>query len=153
MKEKIIIRKATIKDLDVLSELDLAYCKYENSLDKRIEVSPIKEIRKANEKYMKLGTQYFLAEEGKFPLGFIDINFRLQGKERTAVIHTLFVNEVARGKGVGNKLVQHVFSLFKKNKCTRVASFSHIANKNAQNFWKKNGFNLEEGYYMSRRLK
>jgi len=153
MKEKIIIRKATMKDLDVLTELDLGYQKYENSLDKRIKVSTWKETKDVNKKFMKLGTLYFIAEENGISLGFIDINFRLQGQERTGVIHTLFVKKEARGKGIGRKLAQYVLKLFKKNKCTRIASFSHIANKNAQSFWRRNGFDLEEGFYLSRRIK
>lgn len=153
MKTNIRVRRASKKDLDILAKLDLGYCKYENSLDKRIEIPKIKELRKANEKYMKLGTLYFIAEENKTPLGYISINFCLQGRENTGVLHTLFVDEKARGRGIGNMLVQHVFDLFKKNKCTRVRSFMHIANKNAQAFWRKHGFELEEGYTASKRMK
>jgi len=153
MKTNIKIRKATKKDLDILAKLDLGYCLYENSLDKRIEIPTIKELRITTEKYMKLGTVYFIAEESKIPLGYISINFCLQGREHTGVIHTLFIDEKARGRGIGNMLVQYVFDLFKKNKCTRVRSFMHIANRNAQAFWKKQGFELEEGYTASRRMK
>jgi ribosomal protein S18 acetylase RimI-like enzyme len=147
------IRKATEKDLNIIAKFDQGYGLYENSLDKRLGVSKIAELKKVNKKFMRLGTLYFIAEEKGIPLGFIDINFRLQGKEHTGVIHTLFVKEDARGKGIGKILVQHVLKLFKKNKCTRIASFSHAANKNAQAFWKKNGFELEEGFHLSKRLK
>lgn len=147
------IRKATIEDLKDIAELFLEYDKYEHNLDRNVKLLSLKEIIKSEKEHMKLGTEYILAEEDNKILGALNLNIDERGKEKIGVLHTLIVRKDSRGRGIGNQLVKYAFAYFKKKGCKRVKTFIHAANKNAKVFWEKQGFNLEEGYTASRRLK
>lgn len=147
------IRKATKKDLDEISKLNYEYGEYENELDKNVKNSSLKDIKKQDLKYFKLGTIYFLIEENKKVIGSLSINLDKRGKENVGVLHTLIITKEARGKGYGFRLVNYAFDYFKKHNCRRVRTFIHFANKNAQEFWKKQGFELEHGYTAVKILK
>lgn len=147
------IRKATLKDLNKIAELSLEYAKYENRLNRDIKVESLKEIEKQEGNWIKLGTKYILAQEDNELLGMMALNLGKIGKEKIGIIHTTIIREKARGKGIGNALVDYVFNYFKKNKCKRVKSFVHIKNKNAFKFWTKQGFETEEGYAIQKMLK
>lgn len=147
------IRKATKIDMNEISKLNHEYGKYENELDKEVHNSSLKDIKKQDLKYFKLGTIYFLIEEDKKVIGSLSINVDKRGKENVGVLHTLIITKEARGKGYGARLVNYAFDYFKKHKCIRVKTFIHFANKNAQIFWKKQGFELEHGYTGVKTLK
>ena len=147
------IRLATPKDLPEIAELFCEYGQYEHNLDKNVEAPKLKEEQEQNKAHMNLGTKYILLEEEGKIVGILNFNIDKRGKEKVGVLHTLIITKAARGKGYGGKLVDFAFSNFKKQGCRRVRTFIHFANKNAQGFWKKYGFNLEHGYIASRRLK
>lgn len=152
--DKMIIRKATKKDLKKIAELFLEYGKYENKLDKNVKVEGLKELESTEKEHMKLGTEYLIAEDNEEKiLGVLNTNIDKRGKEKVGVLHTLIVTEKARGSGIGNKLVKSALDYFKKKYCRRVKTFIHIANKNALDFWKKQGFHTEQGYHAVKMLK
>ena len=146
------IRKAIKKDLGRIAELFLEYDKYENNFDKDVELCSLNEVRKAEEEHINLGTKYLLAEEDGKIVGALNFDIDKRGKEKIGVLHTLIITKEARGKGFGSKLVNYALSHFKLNKCKRVKTFIHLKNKNAYEFWKKQGFKTEAGYSASRRL-
>lgn len=147
------IRKATKKDLDKISKLFYEYGEYEHSLDKSVEKQSIKDIKKQDKHFMKLGTIYLILEENKEPQGVLSLNLCLQGKERIGIIHTTIITDKARGKGYGKLLFNYALNFFKRKKCTRLRTLVHDKNKNAQGFWKSQGFELEKGYWATKRLK
>ena len=146
------IRKATIKDLGEIAKLFLEYGELEHKLDKNVRKESLKDILKIEKEHMKLGTEYFIVEENDNLLGVINTNIDKRGKEKIGVFHTIIITKEARGKGYGKKLLKHVSNYFKKKGCLRVRTFIHKANKNALNFWIKQGFQTEEGYHASKRL-
>ena len=147
------IKKATLKDVKEIAELSLEYAKYESKLNKEIKIKSLREIEKEERNWIKLGTKYILAKEGKETLGILSFNIDRRGKEKVGVLHTTIIKEKSRGKGVGKALVNYVLDYFKKNKCRRVKTFIHIKNKNAFKFWTKQGFETEEGYTAEKRLR
>jgi N-acetylglutamate synthase-like GNAT family acetyltransferase len=148
------IRKATKKDLKEITELSYEYGQFENKLDKNIEIEKdLKKLQKIQEKWMCLGTKYILAQEKDEILGVLSFNIDKRGKEKIGILHTLIVTKEARGKGYGGELVKYALNYFKENRCTRVRTFAHFANKNAQKFWKSKGFELEHGYMGTKVMK
>jgi N-acetylglutamate synthase-like GNAT family acetyltransferase len=147
------IQKATIKDLKEIAKLFLEYDKYECRLDKNMKKSSLNAVEKDEKEHFKLGTEYLIIKEEDNIIGALNINIDKRGKEKIGILHTLIITKKARGQGYGNKLVDYALNYFKKQKCRRVKTFIHIANKNALDFWKNQGFNVEEGYTASKRLK
>jgi N-acetylglutamate synthase-like GNAT family acetyltransferase len=147
------IRKATKKDIKDIAKLSLEYAKYENKLNKEIKIRSLKEIEKEEKNWVKLGTKYILAKEGKETFGVLSFNIDKRGKEKIGVLHTTIIKENLRGKGVGKALVNYALNYFKKNDCRRVKTFIHIKNKKAFKFWTKQGFETEEGYNAEKKLK
>jgi N-acetylglutamate synthase-like GNAT family acetyltransferase len=148
-----IIRKATKKDLKDIAKLFLEYGEYENSLDKNVKIESFRKIILTEKQHMKLGTEYFILEDNSEVLGVLNLNIDLRGREKIGVLHTLIITKKARDRGYGKKLVKYAFKYFKKKGCKRVRTFIHIANKNALGFWKKGGFQVEEGFSAIRELR
>jgi len=148
-----IIRKATKKDLKSIAELLNEYTKYEHSLNKKIRVESLKELKREEKKHFSEGCIYFIAGDNRESVGCLNANIDRRGKSKIGVIHNLIITKNARGKGYGNKLIEFAFNYFKKKGCKRVKTFIHGANKNAKGFWEKQGFELEEGYSGSMKLK
>jgi len=146
------IRKATKNDLKEIARLMKEYAKYENNLDENIKVGSLKKIEKEERVLFGFGTKYALAEEDKKILGVLGFNIDRRGKEKIGAIHSTIVLEKARKKGVGKSLVVYVLKYFKKNNCRRVRTFIHKNNKNAINFWAKQGFETTEGYSVEKML-
>lgn len=147
------IRIATIKDLKEIAKLFLEYDEYECKLDKNVKKCSLNEIEKDEKEHMEFGTIYFILEEKGKTIGALNVDIDRRGKERIGILHTLIITKEARGNGYGNKLVDYALAYFKKQNCRRVKTFIHIANKNALGFWKNRGFNFEEGYTASKKLK
>lgn len=147
------IRLATKKDLNAIAELFYEYGEYEHSLDKNVETPKLKEEMEQIKEHMKSGTKCILLEEEGKVSGVLNFDIDKRGKEKVGVLHTLIVTKNSRGKGYGKALTDYALNYFKKKGCIKVRTFIHYANKNAQEFWKKNGFRLEHGYVASRRLK
>jgi N-acetylglutamate synthase-like GNAT family acetyltransferase len=147
------IRNATIKDVKEIVKLSLEYGRYEENLNKDIKVKNLKAIEKQEKKWIKLGTKYIFAEKDNEILGMVAFNLGKIGKEKIGIIHTVIVREKARGKGVGDKLINYVLNYFKKNNCKRVKGFVHIKNKNALKFWTEHKFEKEKGFAIQKKLK
>lgn len=147
------IRKATKKDLEAIFKLLYEYTKYENNLDKKVNLESLAKIRKEETKHFKTGTLYFVIEENKKIIGCLNANIDKRGKGKVGVIHNLFILEEARGKGYGNELVKFAFKYFKEKGCSKAKTFVFLKNKKAKTFWEKKGFNLDLGYSGSVKLK
>jgi len=143
---KMKIREATKRDLNQIAELLNEYTKYEHSLDKKIRVESLKELKKEETKHFSEGAIYFIAEEKGNAIGCLNANIDRRGKSKIGVIHNLIITKNARGKGYGDELVKYVFNYFKKKGCKRVKTFIFLKNKKAKDFWSKKGFNLDLGY-------
>jgi len=153
MGDKIKIREATKRDFNSISKLNYEYGEYEKGLDNKIHNSSLKDIKKQDLNHFIDGTTYFLIEKNKKLIGVLSINIDKRGIDNIGVLHTLIITKEERGKGYGSKLAEFAYNYLKNNKCRRVRTFIHFANKNAQEFWKKQGFELEHGYTGVKMLK
>lgn len=149
------IRKATIRDIDAITELFQEYDLYEKSLNRKRKVDSYKSIRKQALFYFKKPTFIFfvIEKDGKI-IGVQDLDVRKRGKESLGVLHTMVITKKERGKGYGDKLFKEAIKYLKSKKCVSVSSLVEAYNKPAQKYWKKQGFSLYGPVYrMNKRLK
>ncbi|WP_069650113.1 GNAT family N-acetyltransferase [Caloranaerobacter ferrireducens] len=81
-------------------------------------------------------------------VGTIDNNSRLMLPEKIGYIPLLVVLKKYRRIGIGSKLTKELIGWFKEKGIDLVELYTSIANKNAREFWEKNGFgiNLERRF-------
>jgi len=142
-----IIRKATVKDLKSLNELQIGLAKYEAKLRKTL-VNPEK-VRKWYERhYEKLiknkNSIFFVAEEkGKivgYILGQIETPTHIHIYKKRGYIRDAFVLKEFRGKEVGKKLTKKLLEWFKSKGIKWIKVDAYTNNKVGIKFWEKMGF-------------
>jgi len=154
MNTQISIRKANLKDLDRISELGLEHDKYEHSLNNSVKVSSFKKYEEITKRAMhNPAFVFFLAEENKNIVGWINCSIDVRGNQKLGVFHDIIITKSERGKGIGTKLMKAMFNYFKTKNCSSVKSFVHTKNKNALKFYENLGFQAEEGYHIRKELK
>ena len=72
--------------------------------------------------------------------GSIVIENKIRG-EKAGHIEDIVVNEVYRGKGVGEKLIKELIKIGKDKGCYRITL---LCNKSLEKFYMKNGFKAKE---------
>lgn len=147
------IRKANKKDLNDIEKLSLEYSEYENGLDDGIILKNFSEIKNNEEKWIALGTEYLIAENMGEVVGFLSFTIDKSGKENIGNIHTTIIKNGRRGQGIGKRLFNYAKQIFKRGDCRRIKTFIHKKNKGAFKFWKKQGFEMEEGFLGTIKLK
>lgn len=139
-----IIQKATINELDLLTELfDLYRVFYEQKSDLEGERKFLKE-RIINEESI-----VYMACDGNNPLGFVQLypSFSSVSMIRSWVLNDLFVKEPFRGKGVGEKLINKAIEFSKGTGAKGVLLETGKQNVNAQRLYEKLGFVRESNYF------
>jgi len=145
---EIVIRQATIKDLNEILRFNLELFKKERrEYDKLLDVSWT---------YGVEGKKYFrgrikkkdgfvvVAESGGRVIGYLcgGLNkmesYRIQKKH--AELENMFVEKKFRGKGIGGKLTESFFTWCKENKVERVSVSASFDNKEAVAFYERMGF-------------
>jgi ribosomal protein S18 acetylase RimI-like enzyme len=142
----IIIRKASIKDLEGILVLSQKLFEYETRFN-----------REFNQEwtYSESGKEYFkiriegdksialVAEESGEIVGYAISymqNFAFRKKNPLAELENMFVEEGFRGKGVGTMLVEEIKKQLKKRNVLRLKVEAFYPNTQAINFYKKLGF-------------
>ena len=148
MKNKIIIRKANIKDLESILKLNSIlfkneYQKFDNTMDLKWT-------------YSKEGKKYFkdnivkkngfvdVAEYNNKIIGYLvgNLSERLSHRKaaKYAELENMIIEKKFRGKGIGRKLTKDFISWCKKNKVNYISVTASAKNKDAISLYKKSGF-------------
>lgn len=139
-----IIQKATLKELDSLTELfDLYRVFYEQ----RPNLEGAREFLKA--RIMNDESVVFLAFDGNNPVGFVQLypSFSSVSMMRSWVLNDLYVKEQFRGKGAGEKLIYKAIQFAKETGAKGVMLETDKENLNAQRLYEKIGFERESNYF------
>ncbi len=139
-----IIQKATLKELDSLTELfDLYRVFYEQ----RPNLEGAREFLKA--RIMNDESVVFLAFDGNNPVGFVQLypSFSSVSMMRSWVLNDLYVKEQFRGNGAGEKLIHKAIQFAKETGAKGVMLETGKENLNAQRLYEKIGFERESNYF------
>jgi len=83
-------------------------------------------------------------------IGYAVLAFRTVPHAHTALLHSLFVKDNFRNKGIGSKIIEYAEKLVLQNKIEILLLEVGAENKNATNLYKKLGFEeyglLQKGY-------
>lgn len=140
------IRKATEKDIERLSELQIDLEKYERRFCKILKDSGSVDeyLKKSRERIKREDCVFFVAEEASkiigYVLGEIEKPAHHYIYENRGFIVDAFISKEHRGKGIGEKLTEKLLEWFKSKgiKWVKVSAFT--TNISAIGFWKKMGF-------------
>ncbi|MEH7438231.1 GNAT family N-acetyltransferase [Neobacillus drentensis] len=139
-----LIQKATINELDVVTELfDLYRVFYEQASD----LTAAKEFLK--ERIVNEESVIFVALEDNEALGFVQLypSFSSVSMKRSWVLNDLYVKKQARGKGVGENLINMALHFAKDSGAKGVLLETGKENINAQRLYEKIGFVKETNYF------
>ena len=139
-----IIKKATVIDLDALTELfDL----YRVFYKQRSNPDVAREFLQA--RILNNESVIFLNVEGDQPVGFVQLypSFSSVSMKRSWVLNDLFVKEQFRGRGAGEKLINMAIQFAKETGAKGVLLETGEDNLNAQRLYEKIGFERESNYF------
>lgn len=148
MKNKIIIRKASIKDLDYILKLNFTlfkneYQKFDKSMDLKWTYSE-KGKRYFKDRIIKKDGFVEVAEHNDKIVGYLSggISERVsyRKKAKYAELENMITEKKFRGQGIGRKLTKSFIDWCKKNKINYVSVTTSTANKQALSLYKKSGF-------------
>jgi ribosomal protein S18 acetylase RimI-like enzyme len=142
---KLVVRKATIKDLESLHDLHTRLFSFEQKIDPLLKNNLSHELKGRYRKRLKNKNHaFFIAEADGKPVGYsygwIEktpdwFEPRLKGY----ICHVLVLKEF-RGKGIGEKLTSRMEKHFKANNVRWVMLSVHAKNIRARKVWKSLGF-------------
>ncbi|WP_186670287.1 N-acetyltransferase [Sporosarcina sp. BP05] len=138
------IQKATVNDLDSLSELfDLYRIFYHQKSNVKGAKEFVKD-RLSNEESV-----IFIAFDANNPIGFVQLypSFSSVSMKRTWVLNDLYVRESVRGKGFGDKLIKKALSFAEETGAKGVLLETNIENITAQKLYEKIGFTKEKNHF------
>lgn len=138
------IRKATINELDSLTELFDSYrVFYQQESDIQGAKSFIKE-RLLNE-----DSVVFIAYDEGNEVGFVQLypTFSSVSMKQSWVLNDLYVNASARKKGFGEKLIQKAIEFAEETGAKGLALETGQENVTAQRLYEKIGFKKESNYF------
>lgn len=138
-----IIRRATIDDLDKLSIL---FAQYRVFYEQAFEPDAAKQFlteRLANEESI-----VFVAMENDQQVGFTQLypSFSSVGMKKIWILNDLFVSGDHRQKGIARSLVKYVIEYCKTTGRKKVALSTAYTNTNAQKLYEQLGFAREDFY-------
>ena len=149
MKKEVSIRKATLKDLHAINNLNNQFCNHlTNKYPARKEIINLKLSKKKLIELIKQDLRskikgYFLIEKNGTPIGFsrfwikkppVWIKFK-----KEADITDLFINSKYRKKGYGKELLNHTINFLNKKDCKLFTLGVHPKNP-AQKLYLRVGF-------------
>lgn len=139
-----MIQKATLHDLDALTELfDLYRLFYQQKSDLEGARGFLKE-RLTNDESM-----VFIAYDNQNPVGFVQLfpSFSSVSMKRSWVLNDLYVKEEVRGQGVGGILLKKAIQFAESTGAKGVLLETAEDNKKAQRLYEKVGFKKESNYF------
>ncbi|MCL6572651.1 MAG: GNAT family N-acetyltransferase [Bacillus sp. (in: Bacteria)] len=139
-----IIQKATINDLDSLTEL---FNLYRVFYDQKSDLIGARAFLKERLRYDD--SVVFIAHDRNKLLGFVQLypSFSSVNMRKIWVLNDLFVKEQTRGKGVGEKLLKQGIEFAKKTGAKGIFLETGQENVIAQRLYEKIGFEREEHYF------
>lgn len=137
------IRKASIDDLQALSEL---FAQYRVFYRQPYEVDQAKEF--INKRLTNEDSVIFVAEENGVLAGFTQLypSFTSVGMKEIWILNDLFVNEQFRKRGIGELLIKTVFSYSKETGRKSVILTTEDNNITAQRLYEKVGMERANYY-------
>ena len=141
------IRKASVKDLDVLTELWYEEEKLHNRFGKHAKMR--KNAKKLIYNFLKSNIKKpyysaFIAEDKGKAIGALNGQIKkwhfVEDVGLYGYCSTIFVKESYRNKGVAKRLFNQMNLWFKSKKIKVTALFVHSKNKSALKVWKNLGF-------------
>ena len=141
---KLKIRKATVKDLDIVAELFLKQLRELKKFEPSLKVGTKKEAKKAVRGWGK-HTKYFVilvAEADREIVGFVNgMTYRHSIRnKREGFVNNTYVLPEYRRKGIATKLLTSIIKKFKMRNLTMCTLDAYVKNKKAISLWKKMGF-------------
>lgn len=139
-----MIQRATINDLNALSELFDSYrifYKQESNLE------GAKSFLK--ERLVNDDSVVFIAYDETNPVGFVQLypTFSSVSMKRSWVLNDLYVNASARKKGFGEKLIKKAIKFAEETGAKGVSLETGHDNVTAQSLYEKIGFKKESNYF------
>ncbi|MFA6493371.1 MAG: GNAT family N-acetyltransferase [Patescibacteria group bacterium] len=143
------IRKATIKELETIQQLNLDHFNYEIELfDETLNNKWTFSKKGANYFIKKINNEksvVLIAEEDNKIIGILvgeipPKDFSRKPRIILAEMKQLFLDKNYRSKGIGSALVDEFFKWAKKQKATRAQVCASVTNIDGVRFYKKHGF-------------
>jgi ribosomal protein S18 acetylase RimI-like enzyme len=143
---KLIVRKATLRDLDSLHEMHKELIDFESKIDpllkKKIMFSRSRE--RYRKSFSKKNHVFFIAEIDGNPVGYayglIEKSPYWIEPNLKGYLCDVLIRKGFRGKGIGEMLVNQMEKYFKKNKVHWLMLGVYSKNSNAKKVWKGLGF-------------
>lgn len=142
-----LIRKAKVKDLEILSKKSLELLKYHQKFDKYFSPSiNAKGLLKSFLKKSIYSKNYYLivAELDKKIVGYAlaTLSFRppIFKHREIGFINDVYVDENFRRKGVGKLFLREMLNWFKDNNINNIELAVHSMNNLGNEFWEKEKF-------------
>jgi ribosomal protein S18 acetylase RimI-like enzyme len=142
-----IIRRATIKDLEQLS---LLFAQYRVFYEQSFEPAPCREF--LEERLNKEESVVFVALDEDAYAAFTQLypSFSSVGMKKIWILNDLFVSAEHRQKGIARSLISHVIDYAKTTGRTKVVLSTAYSNINAQKLYEKMGFFKEDFFNYER---
>jgi ribosomal protein S18 acetylase RimI-like enzyme len=140
----VVILKATLNDLDSLTELfDL----YREFYQQKSDTNGAREFLK--ERLNKKESVIFIALDENDPVGFVQLYplFSSVSMVRIWLLNDLYVKETVRGKGYGEGLLNKAIAYAEETGAKGLTLETGEENKIAQRLYEKIGFKRETSYF------
>lgn len=142
----------SIDDVKVTSEnlYKLAFESGKNSrflLDNKFQLNDFQRLYKIwvdNSVSKKIADDVLIYIEDSKPIGFVTYKI----KDKNATIGLIAVDSKSQGKGIGGKLVNHLESILYQKEIKNLRIPTQLANIQACNFYKKQGYLIKETKYI-----
>jgi len=143
-----MIRKATIKDLKILAQMNFKFqISEKEASDEMIEIKSLDFIEDKLRKQLKEEKIIFIiAEEERIPIGFMKGLIEYEdyyGEKKIGYPSMAYVDEKHREKRIGEKMLDYLIDEFKKRGAYLITAFVNASNKKALNLVHKKGFGIQ----------
>lgn len=138
-----VIRQATIADLDQLSIL---FAEYRVFYEQAFEPDAAKQF--LEERLSRQESIIFIAIENEQQAGFTQLypSFSSVGMKKIWILNDLFVSSGHRQKGIAQLLINHVINYSKETGRSKIVLSTAYDNFNAQKLYEKLGFARSDFY-------
>lgn len=95
-------------------------------------------------------SEIFLALDNEVVVGFMQLyrSFSSVGLKKIFILNDLYIDEKARGKGVGRLLINEAKNFAIKNGVGKITLSTSKTNEIAQNLYESEGYVRDEGYFV-----